>query len=81
VGYRLVTAAWHLSRLADRMRLTAFTLLAAGDPAAACGRVPAPQALTVVASTIAAAAVLVTVRQVRGRHRLINLMVGERSVT
>jgi hypothetical protein len=81
VGYRLVTSAWHLSRLTDRVRLIDFTLLVACDPATACGRVPTPQALTVVASTTAAAAVLVTVRPVRGRHRLITLIVGERSVT
>lgn len=81
VGYRLVTAAWHLSRLADRVRLTAFTLLAARDPAAACGRVPTPQTLTVIASTITAAAILVTVQPLRGRHRLITPMAGERSVT
>jgi hypothetical protein len=81
VGYRLVTAAWHLSRLTDRVRLTAFTLLAACDPATACGRVPTPQALTVIASTITAAAVLVTVRPLRGRHRPLTLMAGKRSVT
>lgn len=80
-GYRLVTAAWHLSPLADRVRLTDFTLLAACDPAVACCRAPTPQALTAIASTITAAAVLVTVRPLRGSRRLIALMVRERSVT
>jgi hypothetical protein len=74
VGYRLVTAAWHLSRLADRVRLTAFTLLAPCDTAADCGPAPTPQPLTVIASTITAAAVLVTVRPLRGRHGLVTLI-------
>ena len=81
MGYRLVTAAWHLSRLVDRVRLTAFTLLAACDPAADCGRAPTPQPLTVIASTITAAAVLATVRPLRGSHRLIVFTVGQSSVT
>jgi hypothetical protein len=81
VGYRLVTAAWHLSRLADRVRLTVFTLLAACDPAPDCGRAPTPQPLTVSAITIAAAAVLASVRPLRGSHRLMGFTVGQSSIT
>ena len=81
MGYRLVTAAWHLSRLADRVRLTAFTLLAACDPATACDRVPTPQPLTVIASTITAAAVLATVRPLRGSHRLIAFTIRQSNTT
>ena len=81
MGYRLVTAAWHPSRLADRLRLTDFMLSAACEWAAACGRASIPQALTVIANTITAAAVLVTVQPFRGSPRLIALMVRELSVT
>jgi len=81
VGYRLVTAARHLSRLADRMRLTDFMLLAVCEWAVACCRASIPQALRVIANTITAAAVLVTVQPFRGSPRLIALMAREHSVT
>ena len=81
MGYRVVTAAWHLSRLADRTRLTAFTPLAACDPATACGRVRTPQPLTVIASTITAAAVLATARPLTGSHRLIAFTIRQLNIT